>query len=143
MSNASVGNIYHQIINEVIEASRVDFEDQGVGEEVLEELRKVCSFFLASLCYASHTNEHRSSLPFPSSCSDESTAPFHFIPHAFRASKSVSVLDRTGLASSLAGRWWLAVLAAWAVCSQQLQAVAGGADCGSESEEGRAAGRQV
>ncbi|KAI3395716.1 hypothetical protein diail_939 [Diaporthe ilicicola] len=40
MSNASVGNIYHQIINEVIEASRVDFEDQGVGEEVLEELRK-------------------------------------------------------------------------------------------------------
>ncbi|KAK7713392.1 transcription factor IIA subunit alpha [Diaporthe eres] len=40
MSNASVGNIYNQIINEVIEASRVDFEDQGVGEEVLEELRK-------------------------------------------------------------------------------------------------------
>ncbi|KAG8163480.1 hypothetical protein KVR01_006777 [Diaporthe batatas] len=40
MSNVTVGNIYHQIINEVIEASRVDFEDQGVGEEVLEELRK-------------------------------------------------------------------------------------------------------
>lgn len=55
MSNASVGNIYHQIINEVIEASRVDFEDQGVGEEVLEELRKVCSFFLF-LPYISHTH---------------------------------------------------------------------------------------
>lgn len=56
MSNSSVGNIYHQIINEVIEASRVDFEDQGVGEEVLEELRKVCSFLFPSLCPARHTH---------------------------------------------------------------------------------------
>jgi hypothetical protein len=64
MSNASVGNIYHQIINEVIEASRVDFEDQGVGEEVLEELRKVCSFlsFLSLRCTSHHpppTATHR------------------------------------------------------------------------------------
>ncbi|KAJ0115816.1 hypothetical protein J7T55_003985 [Diaporthe amygdali] len=49
MSNASVGNIYHQIINEVIEASRVDFEDQGVGEEVLEELRKGWQMKLSKL----------------------------------------------------------------------------------------------
>lgn len=56
MSNASVGNIYHQIINEVIEASRVDFEDQGVGEEVLEELRKVC-FFLPFSSDTSHNPE--------------------------------------------------------------------------------------
>ena len=55
MSNASVGNIYHQIINEVIEASRVDFEDQGVGEEVLEELRKVSSFFPLLFPSTSHT----------------------------------------------------------------------------------------
>jgi hypothetical protein len=55
MSNSSVGNIYHQIINEVIEASRVDFEDQGVGEEVLEELRKVCAS-LFSISPARHTH---------------------------------------------------------------------------------------
>lgn len=41
MSNATVGNIYQQIINEVIEASRVDFEEGGVEESVLEDLRKV------------------------------------------------------------------------------------------------------
>lgn len=41
MSNNLVGTIYQQIINEVIEASRVDFEDQGVGEDVLDELRRV------------------------------------------------------------------------------------------------------
>lgn len=45
MSNATVGNIYQQIINEVIEASRVDFEEGGVEENVLEDLRKVCSCF--------------------------------------------------------------------------------------------------
>ena len=44
MSNNLVGTIYQQIINEVIEASRVDFEDQGVGEDVLDELRRVRSF---------------------------------------------------------------------------------------------------
>lgn len=46
MSNNLVGTIYQQIINEVIEASRVDFEDQGVGEDVLDELRRVRSFLL-------------------------------------------------------------------------------------------------
>lgn len=74
MSNASVGNIYHQIINEVIEASRVDFEDQGVGEEVLEELRKVCSFFPCCFFpYVRHTHTNARTqtvrvllLPFPS-----------------------------------------------------------------------------
>lgn len=55
MSNNTVGNIYQHIINEVIEASRVDFEDQGVGEEVLEELRKVCFFLPSVLSCARHT----------------------------------------------------------------------------------------
>lgn len=41
MSNNQVGNIYRQIIDEVIESSRVDFEEGGVDEGVLEELRKV------------------------------------------------------------------------------------------------------
>lgn len=41
MSNTSVGAVYQQIINDVIDASRTDFEDGGVEEGVLEELRKV------------------------------------------------------------------------------------------------------
>lgn len=43
MSNTSVGAVYQQIINDVIDASRTDFEDGGVEEGVLEELRKVGS----------------------------------------------------------------------------------------------------
>lgn len=127
MSNASVGNIYHQIINEVIEASRVDFEDQGVGEEVLEELRKVCSFFpLSSLRTSSNTHKHTCTNRQVAAAVSISSARMRpllsFIApehHAFRASKSVSGLDCAGLASSLAGRCWLAVLAAWAVCLQR------------------------
>ncbi|KAL7620261.1 transcription factor IIA subunit alpha [Parahypoxylon ruwenzoriense] len=40
MSNTQVGAVYQQIITDVIEASRVDFEEGGVEESVLEELRK-------------------------------------------------------------------------------------------------------
>ncbi|KAI0874908.1 transcription factor IIA, alpha/beta subunit [Hypoxylon argillaceum] len=40
MSNSQVGNIYQQIINDVIAASRVDFEEGGIDETVLEQLRK-------------------------------------------------------------------------------------------------------
>lgn len=43
MSNNLVGNIYRQIIDEVIDSSRVDFEEGGVEEGVLEDLRKVCA----------------------------------------------------------------------------------------------------
>ncbi|KAK5632694.1 hypothetical protein RRF57_008408 [Xylaria bambusicola] len=41
MSNSQVGNVYQQIINDVIAASRVDFEEGGIDEAVLEQLRKV------------------------------------------------------------------------------------------------------
>jgi len=41
MSNTQVGNIYQQIIADVVESSRVDFEEGGVDEQVLEELRQV------------------------------------------------------------------------------------------------------
>lgn len=44
MSNAAVGNIYQQIIQDVIEASRVDLEENGVDEGILEELKQVSSF---------------------------------------------------------------------------------------------------
>ncbi|KAK5992828.1 Transcription initiation factor IIA large subunit [Cladobotryum mycophilum] len=39
MSNQAVGNVYQLIIEEVINSSRVDFEESGVEEAVLEELR--------------------------------------------------------------------------------------------------------
>lgn len=41
MSNQAVGNVYQTIIDEVINSSRVDFEESGVEESVLEELRQV------------------------------------------------------------------------------------------------------
>ncbi|SPO02325.1 related to transcription factor TFIIA-L [Cephalotrichum gorgonifer] len=39
MSNAAVGNVYDQIIKEVVETSRVDFEESGIDDSILEELR--------------------------------------------------------------------------------------------------------
>lgn len=41
MSNNAVGSVYQTIIEEVINSSRVDFEENGVEESVLEELRQV------------------------------------------------------------------------------------------------------
>ncbi|KAF5658301.1 transcription factor TFIIA-L [Fusarium heterosporum] len=40
MSNTAVGNVYQAIIDEVVNSSRVDFEESGVEESVLEELRQ-------------------------------------------------------------------------------------------------------
>ena len=41
MSNSMVGTIYSQIIEDVLNTSRVDFEEGGVEEGILEELKKV------------------------------------------------------------------------------------------------------
>lgn len=41
MSNNQVGMVYQQIIADVVESSRVDFEEGGVDDNVLEELRLV------------------------------------------------------------------------------------------------------
>lgn len=41
MSNSQVGGVYQQIINDVIQSSRVDFEEGAIDEAVLEQLRKV------------------------------------------------------------------------------------------------------
>ena len=41
MSNQQVGAVYQQIIADVVESSRVDFEEGGVDDHVLEELRLV------------------------------------------------------------------------------------------------------
>jgi hypothetical protein len=41
MSNPSVGQVYAQIIRDVVETSRLDFEEGGVDESVLDELSTV------------------------------------------------------------------------------------------------------
>jgi hypothetical protein len=41
MSNNQVGTVYQHIIQDVVESSRVDFEEGGVDEHVLEELKLV------------------------------------------------------------------------------------------------------
>ena len=45
MSNTVVGNVYDRIIKEVVETSRVDFEESGIDDAVLEELRTVSRVF--------------------------------------------------------------------------------------------------
>lgn len=44
MSNTNVGIVYQQVIKDVIESSRVDFEEGGVDESVLEALSQVRGF---------------------------------------------------------------------------------------------------
>lgn len=58
MSNNTVGAIYRSIIEEVIESSRTDFEEGGVDESVLEDLRQV-----RCLCHHDHQKHQH-----PSSC---------------------------------------------------------------------------
>lgn len=54
MSNAAVGPVYDAIIQEVINAVRVDFEENGVDDGVLEDLKKVrCLHFSLVLPAAS------------------------------------------------------------------------------------------
>lgn len=44
MSNIQVGGIYQQIIDDVLDSSRVDLEENGVDESILEELKQVSHF---------------------------------------------------------------------------------------------------
>jgi transcription initiation factor TFIIA large subunit len=48
MSNANVGAVYQQVIRDVVESTRVDFDEAGVDESVLEELARVSSRFQRS-----------------------------------------------------------------------------------------------
>jgi len=41
MSNNTVGDVYKKIIDDVLESSKQDFEDAGVDESVIAELRMV------------------------------------------------------------------------------------------------------
>jgi hypothetical protein len=70
MSNIQVGVVYQQIIADVVESSRVDFEEGGVDEQVLEELKLVWLrpfFSHASKTSSSHPSLHFTLMPC-SSC---------------------------------------------------------------------------
>lgn len=54
MSNQTVGAVYQQIIRDVVDSSRVDFEEGGVDESVLDELTRVSSLHLCCTCYSPH-----------------------------------------------------------------------------------------
>lgn len=70
MSNQAVGSVYQTIIEEVINSSRVDFEESGVEEAVLEELRLVSKSVIRVPTFAS--------LPL---CSFPSTRQLHLCLH--------------------------------------------------------------
>ncbi|KAI9765195.1 MAG: transcription factor IIA subunit alpha, partial [Candelina submexicana] len=49
MTNASVGTIYTRVMQEVIESSQVDFEESGVDQQTLEELKETWQKKLSKL----------------------------------------------------------------------------------------------
>ncbi|KAN0068671.1 Transcription factor IIA, alpha/beta subunit [Elaphomyces granulatus] len=49
MSNTQVGTVFDRVIHDVCEASQVDFEESGVDQQTLEELRKIWQQKLSSL----------------------------------------------------------------------------------------------
>ncbi|PCG97947.1 Transcription factor IIA, alpha/beta subunit [Penicillium occitanis (nom. inval.)] len=49
MANQQVGQVYDKVIHEVCEASRVDFEEGGVDQQTLEEMRRSWQQKLSSL----------------------------------------------------------------------------------------------
>lgn len=66
MSNSVVGNVYDRIIKEVVDTSRLDFEESGIDDSVLEELRSVShSFRWSSSGVHSHRIEFLSGGSFP------------------------------------------------------------------------------
>lgn len=76
MSNTSVGGVYQQIIRDVIEASRVDFEEGGVDESVLDEMGRAWQKRLSDLKVATFPWD-----PKPEPPSDMSY-PQHTMPPA-------------------------------------------------------------
>ncbi|KAJ4397270.1 transcription factor IIA subunit alpha [Gnomoniopsis smithogilvyi] len=75
MSNNLVGNIYRQIIDEVIDSSRVDFEEGGVEEGVLEDLRKGWQMKLTDLKVASFPWDPPPPAPAPAPAAAPVTQP--------------------------------------------------------------------
>ncbi|GAB0131914.1 hypothetical protein EsDP_00000367 [Epichloe bromicola] len=89
MSNQAVGTVYQIIIDEVINTSRVDFEESGVEESVLEELRQGWQHKLSQLDVARFPWDPKpeapppaqtASAPAPPSASHPTTQA-HFTPN--------------------------------------------------------------
>lgn len=66
MSNQTVGTVYQQIIREVVDSSRVDFEEGGVDESVLDELSRVSPLSLLYLLFPHSDGFHLLIIPFVS-----------------------------------------------------------------------------
>ncbi|KAF9774718.1 hypothetical protein IL306_007264 [Fusarium sp. DS 682] len=74
MSNPAVGNVYQAIIDEVVNSSRVDFEESGVEESVLEELRQGWQQKLTQL--------HVAQFPWDPKADPPAQAPAPAVPQA-------------------------------------------------------------
>ncbi|CRK31467.1 hypothetical protein BN1723_000673, partial [Verticillium longisporum] len=74
MSNNVVGNVYQQVIEEVISASRVDFEEGGVEDGVLEELKRGWQQKLSQLEVASFPWDPKPDPPQPAASAQPPTA---------------------------------------------------------------------
>ncbi|KAI1852084.1 hypothetical protein JX266_002937 [Neoarthrinium moseri] len=62
MSNTQVGQVYQQIILDVLEASRVDLEENGVDESILEELKQAAiAIYLSFPCDRGKSGDDASS----------------------------------------------------------------------------------
>ncbi|KFX95174.1 hypothetical protein O988_05931 [Pseudogymnoascus sp. VKM F-3808] len=92
MSNQTVGAVYQQIIRDVVDSSRVDFEEGGVDESVLDELSRVWQQKLTALSVAQFPWDPKpeppppqqmasipSSMPYPQ---DSTPAPMQQQQHA-------------------------------------------------------------
>ncbi|OBT67020.1 hypothetical protein VE03_04504 [Pseudogymnoascus sp. 23342-1-I1] len=65
MSNQTVGVVYQQIIRDVVDSSRVDFEEGGVDESVLDELSRVWQQKLTALSVAQFPWDPKPEAPPP------------------------------------------------------------------------------
>ncbi|KAK3954035.1 transcription factor IIA, alpha/beta subunit [Pseudoneurospora amorphoporcata] len=74
MSNNTVGTVYEHIINEVINAVRVDFEENGVDDSVLEELKKGWQHKLSQLNVAQFPWDPKPEAPPPAQAQQNTSA---------------------------------------------------------------------
>ncbi|KAK3488849.1 transcription factor IIA, alpha/beta subunit [Neurospora hispaniola] len=74
MSNAAVGTVYEHIINEVINAVRVDFEENGVDDSVLEELKKGWQHKLSQLNIAQFPWDPKPEAPPPAQATQNTSS---------------------------------------------------------------------
>ncbi|KAM0283891.1 hypothetical protein ACHAQH_002273 [Verticillium albo-atrum] len=77
MSNNVVGNVYQQVIEDVINASRVDFEEGGVEDGVLEELKRGWQQKLSQLEVASFPWDPKPEPPQPVAATQAPPAAAH------------------------------------------------------------------